>query len=30
MKSKQDMRKQLEAGLSVFFGSGKSVTKVPT
>ena len=30
MKSKQDVRKQLEAGLSVFFGNGGSVTKVPS
>lgn len=30
MKSKQDVRKQLEAGLSVFFGNGGSITKVPT
>lgn len=29
MKSKQDVRKQLEAGLSVFFGNGGSITKVP-
>lgn len=30
MKSKQDIRKQLEAGLSVFLSEGKSVTKLPT
>ena len=30
MKSKQDVRKQLEAGLSVFFGNGGSITKVPS
>lgn len=30
MRSKQDVRKQLEAGLSVFFGNGGSITKVPS
>jgi hypothetical protein len=28
MKSKQDIRKQLEAGMAVFLSEGKQITKV--
>lgn len=28
MKSKQNIRKQLEAGMAVYLGSGKQITKV--
>lgn len=30
MKSKIDIRKQLEAGLSLFLSQGKQITKMPT
>jgi hypothetical protein len=30
MKSKQDIRKQLEAGVAVFLSEGKHISKLPT